>query len=365
MGLIFGLAAVVQMYRPFEPTDGLIIDLRNIPIALAGAFLSGRAVLICVAVAVTVRLQIGGMGMWAGIAGLTVAASMGVIWAKFTKNMPTRQYPQMIALAVLASTHLLAGLVLPDDARLWFFAQAALPIFAVNVAIIPIISILLEGERRKFQEECRLKASVSLDPDNGLMTPQAFAQECAIRSSALADGSYTQALVIRLRPCRSLYTWSNGRMRNRLLAAMFLRLQEIIPHADFAGTYQCRLLLVPLSQLDLLRLEDLTLQITRHATSLPYAVQENFWHRIAIDIKVVDLVTHQSLEHQLIKLSFKDGLVTLPAQLGRNGLEDRPNATLALGFRGPNRTKVETMFHKAELLMKLSSEQRRRIRQNL
>ncbi|WP_375267454.1 LytS/YhcK type 5TM receptor domain-containing protein, partial [Planktotalea sp.] len=63
MGLAFGGVAWVQMNMPLEPMEGLILDLRNVPLALCAAFLGWRASLICFLIAAGTRLQIGGIGM--------------------------------------------------------------------------------------------------------------------------------------------------------------------------------------------------------------------------------------------------------------------------------------------------------------
>ena len=49
LGFAFGVVAWLQMNMPLEPMEGLIIDLRNVPLVLCGAFLGWRASLICFA----------------------------------------------------------------------------------------------------------------------------------------------------------------------------------------------------------------------------------------------------------------------------------------------------------------------------
>ena len=61
LGVAFGGVAWVQMHMPLEPMAGLIIDLRNVPIVLCGAFLGWRAGLICLVIAMATRYDIGGL----------------------------------------------------------------------------------------------------------------------------------------------------------------------------------------------------------------------------------------------------------------------------------------------------------------
>lgn len=72
MGLAFGGVAWVQMNMPLEPVEGLIFDLRNVPLALCAAFLGWRASLICFLIAAGTRFQIGGIGLPSAILAMLI-----------------------------------------------------------------------------------------------------------------------------------------------------------------------------------------------------------------------------------------------------------------------------------------------------
>ncbi|QBF31380.1 LytS/YhcK type 5TM receptor domain-containing protein [Thalassococcus sp. S3] len=352
LGLSFGIGAVFQMYRPFEPIEGLIIDLRNIPIALAGAFLGWQAALVCLGVAAAARLGIGGVGMWAGVLGMTIAMSMGLTWAHITRQIDRRSASHMVLLAGLASAHLLGATILPEVSRTWFFSEAALPILLLNMLTIPIVSGVLELERMKFEDEKRLRASISVDPDSGLMTPKTFQRECGIRASAMGDASYTRMLILRLRPNHARHSWGRPALAKQLLAAMHRRLQDAMPQFGFAGTFGTSILLVPLTQADLLDIDDIRVKTRRAVTEEPYILPGGGQQHVTVDMKVMHVPQGVDLETLLGSLSFNSliKIPRIPKQTGK-GKNVTGQPCRLTRSAAPSQARIGKLFDKADLLM--------------
>lgn len=152
LGLLFGLVTVLQMHLPLTPFDGVIIDMRNVPIALAGAFLGVRGLAVCLAVAMLTRYGIGGIGWVSGVAGMALAGAAGLIWHRITARMARRGVASLLALACGMSVHLLAAGLLPADVAAWFLSVAAPVILAVNLVAVPLVGWLLERERHIWNE---------------------------------------------------------------------------------------------------------------------------------------------------------------------------------------------------------------------
>ncbi|WP_165927584.1 LytS/YhcK type 5TM receptor domain-containing protein, partial [Halomonas marinisediminis] len=98
----------------------------------------------CLSVTVATRLYVGGVGMWAGALGMVLALAAGIYWARKTKGAERRGILALLSLALLMSAHLVAALILPEAARTLFLADAALPIFLVNMIAMPIAASILE-----------------------------------------------------------------------------------------------------------------------------------------------------------------------------------------------------------------------------
>ncbi len=122
LGLAFGLVAMLQMSAPLEMLPGVILDMRNVPIALAGAFLGWRGALLCLAIAVATRASIGGVGMWSGIAGMIVSCTAGHLWNRATLTLEVRGVRQLFGFGLIVSAHMGAALLLPREVCTAFFA---------------------------------------------------------------------------------------------------------------------------------------------------------------------------------------------------------------------------------------------------
>ena len=177
LGLLFGIVTIVQMHSPLSPMDGLIIDMRNVPIALAGAFLGFRGLIICLTLAAATRFGIGGVGWLPGVISMFIAGFAGLIWAHFTRHIGRRDLWHLILLGAAMSSHVVAAVFLPFDMALWVFSVAAPPLILLNLIAVPLVAALLEREVGILGQEMRLEAAARADMETEVLTRAAFARE--------------------------------------------------------------------------------------------------------------------------------------------------------------------------------------------
>lgn len=247
LGVFFGLMALVVMFNPLEPFEGLIIDMRNIPIALAGAFLGWRGLLPCLAIAVATRVGLGGVGMEAGIWGMVIAGLAGLIWARKMASQDTRTFGALLLLGMAMSTHLLSGLALPREFAIWFFTTAAAPMLAMNLIAVPLIASLLEREIQRIRRDNRFAASATHDAMSGLLLAPAFMREMTNAYAARPFGTYAGFLTID----PALGLWRTAvRLFGEPVAVGLDRqaLATVVEHAELAGVCSDGRILVPLSR---------------------------------------------------------------------------------------------------------------------
>ena len=196
IGVLFGLMAVLHMHHPIEPFAGVIIDLRNIPIALAGAFLGWRGLIPCLVIAMVTRIDIGGVGAVPGLWGMVIAGLAGLIWARKLAGLPKRNFGMLLLLGLAMSAHLLGALALPRDVAVWFYTSAAGPILLMNLVAVPLIGALLERENQRIQAERDSASHTTRDPNTGFLTGNAFVREVTNAFAAQPLGSFAGVLVI-------------------------------------------------------------------------------------------------------------------------------------------------------------------------
>lgn len=354
LGACFGCVAGLEMYQPLEPFDGVIVDLRNIPIALAGAFLRKPGAVLTLAIAVSVRAGIGGAGMWSGIAGMMIAATAGCVWQAWHDPQARRSIASLILLALMTSLHLVAAVLLPKEVFIWFVSEAALTIFVLNMLTIPLVAAFIEAERRGLITEQRLRESVQVDPETGLLPLAALQRECTIRETAMADGSFSHAAVLRLRATHVLSCWSRPGSQKLLMAAMRLRLQQAFPKCDLASLHGASTLVLPLTQSELVDFDATRMAILRTVTEDPYTLNGGAGHRISVDLDVVRIPA--TLEDK-DKASDRHLLKRHHLQARWRRSTRQASIPQLRSFARPYQSEplVETLFEKANILMSQQS----------
>ncbi len=234
LGAALGGVALIQMQIPLEPMPGLLIDMRNVPVALCGAFLGWRACLVCLGIAVAARVQIGGIGMVSGVLAMCVAMVMGMIWAGLTnRNRSLKKAKRsswvFVVLALMVSCHLGAGWVLPEAARSWFYAEAALPLLGLNLTALTCCAALFETERWSAIQQKKLLSSVAYDPDTGLMTKPAFLRDVNLVARTVPADGQLYFVHVELRHI-AMRQWLLSRSeQSRSLGLIYSQIREDVP----------------------------------------------------------------------------------------------------------------------------------------
>jgi hypothetical protein len=144
MGLAFGIVAALQMATPLRPVAGLIVDLRGVPLALAGAYLGWRGLLACLVVALAARWQIGGIGLMPDGLGMLIAGGGGLLWARLARRRP-RGMRALMGLGFFMSPAVLTGALLPAPLAGWMLTSAAPMLVLFNLVAVPLLAMILEG----------------------------------------------------------------------------------------------------------------------------------------------------------------------------------------------------------------------------
>ncbi|CAO3433703.1 response regulator [Azospirillum endophyticum] len=198
-GLLFGAAAAVSMLDAYPVSGGVLVDLRNVMIGLAGLFGGWPAALLSAVLAGAVRLWLGGVGAQTGVVGILLTALVAPLLAgPMERRAAGRDGPAkgqgkrrasgqgagqgtgertgartgkgtfgfgLLALFGLALTPLtlLALLLLPGlDLAMQVLEAAALPLVAFTTLGIGLLGTMLAREHRRFADEGALEENGTL-----------------------------------------------------------------------------------------------------------------------------------------------------------------------------------------------------------
>ncbi len=173
MGVVFGLAASAAMSSPISIADGIIVDIRNLFIGLAAAYFGLVGACVAFFIGATARVFIGGEGMFLGIAAMSVAGIMGLIWASLVRPRVHNDILSLLMLGAMISAHLVVGIFLPPAIREAFYQGLGPTLLTANLLGAVILGQLIKRERMILDETDRLTSATMTDALTRLMNRNA------------------------------------------------------------------------------------------------------------------------------------------------------------------------------------------------
>ena len=172
-GVLFGGAAILSMNDPIHVAEGVIGDLRSVPVVLAGAFLGPRAAAITVAMALGGRVEAGGAGVAAGCLGIVIGGMVGLVWAWWLRGRQPG-FRAILGLAAMSSSIILSVALMPATVAAIFIFKVWPLLLSMQILGIIIVGTVLERERRLLGGERRLSKVARQDPLTGLLNRRGF-----------------------------------------------------------------------------------------------------------------------------------------------------------------------------------------------
>ncbi|MEM8655585.1 MAG: LytS/YhcK type 5TM receptor domain-containing protein [Pseudomonadota bacterium] len=291
LGMFFGLVVGLQMSMPLSPTQGVIIDMRHVPIVLAGAFLGWRGLVTCLALAIAIRTGIGGVGLSAGILGMLIAGAIGDLWSRIVRPMTVHDAGKLAVLGLGVNLHMLSAFVVPADITRWYFTEAAPTIFALNVLCVPAFGWMLMREQNLSAQKAHLSASAQVDPATRLLTTDALAQEVSHFNAADGDRQVGGFVAITLKNTSWLRkTWGDGAI-TQALGVLRLRITDICRDNRPLGIDAQRRVLVPVTAAEMRDLRPLRKTLRRLASDTPISLDGG------VEVPLAVLVESFALRH--------------------------------------------------------------------
>ncbi|MEO0936832.1 MAG: LytS/YhcK type 5TM receptor domain-containing protein [Pseudomonadota bacterium] len=285
-GLLLGAISVAQMFHPIEPFDGVIVDLRLVPLFLASAFLSLPAMILAITLAVTMRLGIGGIGMVAGVAGILSTGLLGQGWQRLRHKLPLSRTGHLIVLGQLATLSLISALVLAEPVRSWFLTYAAPHLALIYITLVPLLGYVLD-ERIGFANENERSAREALRAE-GVRRVSVPAFLRRMRLAAMDDPENAPVALLTVRPRVDHMELNEAKMRD--VAEVFVtRLHSAFPEFSVTAIRADQSVLMPITAAQLDRL-GATAQVAHSAvTERPVSIKPLGLCRVAADVGLVHL----------------------------------------------------------------------------
>lgn len=136
-GFILGVIGIILMFTPCILVPGIVFDTRSIMLSVSGLFLGPIPTIAAMFITGTMRVMIGGDGIWMGLAVIITSGSIGLLWRTYR---PLRNQKKIyIELFFL-------GLIVHFVMLICAFLLPAKEIFpALKSLIIPLLLIYSPG----------------------------------------------------------------------------------------------------------------------------------------------------------------------------------------------------------------------------
>lgn len=154
-GIILGIIAVVIMSTPVKYEPGVIFDTRTILLGLIGLYFGTIPTSIAVAIAAAYRIYLGGGGVVAGIATITTASIIGLLWRKYRgQRLQDVSLSELYILGVVVHVDMvLCMLLLPPDAVSRFYGKLAIPVLLIYPVATALLGGLLSSRQKRIDAE--------------------------------------------------------------------------------------------------------------------------------------------------------------------------------------------------------------------
>ena len=164
MGGLFGFATMMSMAAPIAFVDGIIVDLRNLFIAVSFGYFGWVGGAMTLGLSVGARIGIGGDGMLLGTIAMFVAAGLGAVWRAQIAERVESELTAGLILGGLLSLTIGMFLLLPGHLRFDVLMTMG-PVLLVLYPLGAVVLTALLGREYRIIEEGRdLARQAGTDP---------------------------------------------------------------------------------------------------------------------------------------------------------------------------------------------------------
>ncbi|MCM2267117.1 MAG: PAS domain S-box protein [Elusimicrobiales bacterium] len=152
-GVLLGVVGVAVMLNPWVMRPGMVFDVRSVLLSVGGVFFGPVSALLAAVITALFRYEIGGDGVWMGIAVIFCSAGIGVLWRRLRPQVAEKASLLELALFGLA-VHLgmlACTALLPAGTALETLRRIALPVLLAYPAATVVFAMLLlrQAERAR------------------------------------------------------------------------------------------------------------------------------------------------------------------------------------------------------------------------
>ncbi|WP_159299786.1 bifunctional diguanylate cyclase/phosphodiesterase [Spiribacter sp. SSL99] len=194
LGAMLGAGTVLLMVQPVEIRPGVLIDARVLLMGFAGLLGGWRGAGAALVVTLPARIMLGGTGMVVGMATLTLAALVGLIWRVIESRIDLRPPWNYFGFGAFLSLALVTILLFPAEARA--DALATVPaLVGVNLVGAALARWMEVGVGQSIQQKERLERLSMTDTLTGVGSRLSLTEAVEARLANAQQSGQSFALI--------------------------------------------------------------------------------------------------------------------------------------------------------------------------
>jgi diguanylate cyclase len=174
LGLLFGAVAVYCMLDPLEPTEGVLFDMRHVPVVVAAVYLRWPGAVLTLGITMGVRFALGGTGMPSGLFGLGLNFGIAILLGHVTARPDGRTWRELAVIAGGSTVGLVSILTLPGGIGPQILATIGVVLAPLTAVGVLVTARVLEREIAVLSREKTLLTDAQTDPLTGLLNRRGF-----------------------------------------------------------------------------------------------------------------------------------------------------------------------------------------------
>ena len=101
-GIVLGVVGIILMLTPWTLIPGVFFDARSILFAVSGLFFGPIPTILAMIITGTLRISMGGEGMWMGLAIIISSGTIGMLWRQYRPSWREHNvYVELFAMGLL------------------------------------------------------------------------------------------------------------------------------------------------------------------------------------------------------------------------------------------------------------------------
>lgn len=143
-GLIIGAIGILLMFTPWLLVPGIVFDTRSVMLSVAGLFFGVIPTVVAIIITATVRIIMGGEGLWMGIAVIITSGSIGLLWRKLRPDWRNKKYVlELLSMGIVVHIVMsLCTVFLPHERMLTTLETIALPLILIYSPVTMLLGLV-------------------------------------------------------------------------------------------------------------------------------------------------------------------------------------------------------------------------------